>query len=62
MIDGSAIAKSGFRNEDEVTDKFNNWENDTDARQWLSVTMYNADTMMLFTEETERMQKRGGAE
>lgn len=32
---GSETAKNGFRNEDEIRDKFNDWEKDKDARLWL---------------------------
>lgn len=38
---GSATAKGGFRNEDDVVDKFNNWEKDEDARKWLIIMDYN---------------------
>jgi hypothetical protein len=37
---GSQTAKAGFRNEDEIRDKFNNWRNDVDARAWLSAMNY----------------------
>lgn len=40
---GSEIAKGGFNNEQEVADKFNNWKNDSDARKWLEIMMYNLD-------------------
>lgn len=33
---GSATAKGGFRNEDEIRDKFNNWKADPDAKAWLA--------------------------
>lgn len=33
---GSATAKGGFRNEDEIRDKFNNWKSDPDAQAWLA--------------------------
>jgi hypothetical protein len=33
---GSQTAKNGFKNEDEIRDKFNNWKTDADARSWLS--------------------------
>lgn len=33
---GSATAKGGFRNEDEIRDKFNNWHLDPDAQAWLA--------------------------
>jgi hypothetical protein len=32
---GSATAKGGFRNEDEIRDKLNGWRTDNDARTWL---------------------------
>ncbi len=33
---GSATAKAGFKNENEIRDKFNNWRNDADAQAWLA--------------------------
>jgi len=33
---GSNTAKNGFKNEDEIRDKFNTWKTDADAKQWLS--------------------------
>ncbi|MBU3897001.1 MAG: type II restriction endonuclease [Nanoarchaeota archaeon] len=38
---GSKTAKDGFRNEDDVVKKFNNWKNDADARKWLTIMNYN---------------------
>ena len=32
---GSETAKSGFRNEQDVIDKFNNWQKDNLAQEWL---------------------------
>ncbi|CAN5734776.1 hypothetical protein BH24ACI3_BH24ACI3_07180 [soil metagenome] len=32
---GSQTAKGGFRNENEIRDKFNNWRTDDDAKAWL---------------------------
>ncbi|QQS34070.1 MAG: type II restriction endonuclease [Acidobacteriota bacterium] len=32
---GSQTAKGGFRNEDEIRDKFNKWREDEDAKAWL---------------------------
>ncbi len=32
---GSATAKGGFRNENDIRDKFINWREDADARAWL---------------------------
>jgi hypothetical protein len=33
---GSQTAKQGFKNEDEIRDKFNNWRTDEDAQSWLA--------------------------
>lgn len=38
---GSNTAKNGFKNEDEIRDKFNNWRDDKDARDWLALMNYN---------------------
>jgi len=37
---GSATAKSGFRNEDDIVAKFNNWEKDENAQKWLEIMGY----------------------
>lgn len=37
---GSETAKNGFRNEDDIRDKFNNWKTDKDARAWLKAMDY----------------------
>lgn len=42
---GSQTAKNGFKNEKEVADKFNHWETDTEARQWLNIMNYNIDNI-----------------
>lgn len=42
-ISGSQIAKSGFLNEKEVAHKFNNWENDFEAKQWLKIMQYHLE-------------------
>ncbi|GAI39294.1 unnamed protein product, partial [marine sediment metagenome] len=38
---GSHTAKSGFQNEDDVINKFNNWETDEDAQKWLKIMGYD---------------------
>ena len=38
---GSETAKNGFKNEDEIRDKFIAWKTDADARAWLSTMGYN---------------------
>jgi R.HinP1I restriction endonuclease len=37
---GSNTAKNGFKNEDEIRDKFNAWKTDADARAWLAAMNY----------------------
>ena len=37
---GSKTAKGGFRNEDEIRDKFNHWETDSNAKAWLKAMNY----------------------
>lgn len=37
---GSQIARNGFKNEDEIRDKFNNWKVDKDAQNWLGAMGY----------------------
>jgi len=37
---GSATAKGGFRNEDDIVAKFNDWKNDEDAQKWLEIMNY----------------------
>lgn len=38
---GSQTAKNGFRNEDDIIYKFNNWETDNEAKLWLEIMQYN---------------------
>lgn len=37
---GSQTAKDGFRNEDDIVNKFNNWKKDKDAQVWLNLMKY----------------------
>ena len=37
---GSETAKNGFKNEDEIRDKLNNWRADDDAKVWLGAMGY----------------------
>ena len=48
---GSQTAKSGFRNEDDIVRKFNNWRDDKEARSWLTIMNYKLD-------EIERVEAR----
>jgi hypothetical protein len=40
QLRGSQTAKNGFKNEDDIVDKFNNWEFDEDAQKWLIIMNY----------------------
>lgn len=40
---GRDIALGGYQNEQDVCDKFNNWQNDEDAKEWLELMMYDLD-------------------
>ncbi|MDO4764345.1 MAG: hypothetical protein Q4A00_08210 [Flavobacteriaceae bacterium] len=40
---GSQTAKNGFRNEDDVIRKFNQWQDDEDAKKWLSIMQYHLE-------------------
>jgi len=37
---GSETAKGGFRNEDDIVRKFNDWKKDEDAQKWLAIMGY----------------------
>jgi len=37
---GSQTAKDGFKNEKDIVSKFNNWENDDEAKSWLRIMGY----------------------
>ena len=43
QLQGSQTAKNGFKNEDDIVDKFNNWNQDEDARKWLLIMQYNLE-------------------
>lgn len=38
---GSQTAKNGFKNEIDICEKFNNWEKDKDAKEWLEIMNYD---------------------
>lgn len=40
---GSQTAKDGFRNEEDICNKFNNWQYDIEAKQWLTIMQYNLE-------------------
>ncbi len=38
---GSQTAREGFANEKQIADKFNNWKDDDEAKEWLEIMGYN---------------------
>lgn len=40
QILGSQTAKNGFKNEDDIVGKFNDWKKDQDAQAWLAIMKY----------------------
>jgi len=40
---GSQTARNGFRNEDDIIVKFNNWRTDVDSPKWLIIMGYKLD-------------------
>ena len=40
---GSDTARAGFRNEQAIADKFNNWESDSDSQKWLIIMQYDIE-------------------
>jgi hypothetical protein len=41
ILQGSNTAKNGFKNEDDIVEKFNNWNTDNEAKIWLKIMEYN---------------------
>lgn len=40
QIIGSQTAKNGFKNKDDIVEKFNDWKKDQDAQAWLAIMKY----------------------
>ncbi|WP_068269001.1 PDDEXK family nuclease [Caviibacter abscessus] len=40
---GSKTAKNGFKNEQHIVNKFNNWKNDNEAKEWLIIMGYSLE-------------------
>lgn len=40
---GSQTAKNGFKNEQDIVDKFNNWQSDEDSQKWLLIMQYKLE-------------------
>ncbi len=43
---GSETAKNGFKNENEIRDKFNNWKADDDAKTWLAAMNFKIEDIV----------------
>ncbi len=54
---GSKTAKGGFKNEDEIRDKFNAWKTDSDARAWLEAMDYRIADIRSVTAEKPHGEK-----
>lgn len=52
---GSATAKGGFKNEDDIVEKFNSWKTDKDAQKWLEIMGYPMNEI----DEVEAMKLHG---
>lgn len=42
---GSQTAKGGFKNEQDICNKFNNWKTDNDAQRWLNIMQYDLNNI-----------------
>ncbi|MCA9013500.1 MAG: hypothetical protein KDB01_27305 [Planctomycetaceae bacterium] len=54
---GSTTARNGFKNEDEIRDKFNNWRTDVDSRAWLQAMDYRIADIVAVTASKPHGQK-----
>lgn len=55
ILRGSNTAMNGFRNEDDIVDKFNNWKTDNEAQKWLLIMSYKLNEI----ERVEAVKVRG---
>lgn len=53
-LESSVTAKRGFRNENYVALKFNSWQEDEDARQWLRIMGYDLEEIESVRAEKSR--------
>lgn len=56
---GSKTAKDGFANENDVVSKFNNWQSDEFAKEWLQAMNYSLRTCLISFEENSDETKLG---
>lgn len=53
---GSKTARGGFKNENDVIDRFNDWKKDTVAQEWLKAMNYNVSDIEYVKAEKVRGQ------
>ena len=46
---GSTTARNGFRNEEDIRDRFNNWQHDLVAQSWLAAMNYDLKSIRTLT-------------
>ncbi|MFN9719193.1 MAG: type II restriction endonuclease [Planctomycetota bacterium] len=54
---GSSTARRGFRNEDEIREKFNNWRVDAEAQAWLVIMNYSLEDVVAVKAEKPHGKK-----
>lgn len=57
ILRGSRTAKNGFKNEDDIADKFNDWKRDKEAKEWLQIMNYNLEEIEYVKAEVIRGYK-----
>lgn len=45
ILKGSQTAKNGFKNEQDIARRFNDWQKDDEAQKWLLIMKYQLDTI-----------------
>ena len=56
---GSETARGGFRNEDDVVRKFNDWKKDEDDQKWLVIMDYQIKKIDKLDKEFQKIYTKG---
>jgi len=56
---GSETARGGFRNEDDIVRKFNDWEKDEDDQKWLAIMDYPIKEIDKSDKEFQKIYTKG---
>jgi len=56
---GSETARGGFRNEDDIVRKFNDWEKDEDDQKWLVIMDYPIKEIDKLDKEFQKIYTKG---